>query len=148
MNFTPNDLSNIVFRKSVMGGLNEDQVYEVIQKVIEDYSDYIREMMKVKDQIMELKDRLSHFEKMEETLKNSLILAQQTSGDIIAAAEKKAENIINEAQNRGKDIIEESNREVIRIQIDAERLKKDLAVYRGKAASILQAQLKLVNEIE
>lgn len=148
MNFTPNDLSNIVFRKSVMGGLNEDQVYEVIQKVIEDYSDYIREMMKVKDQIMELKDRLSHFEKMEETLKSSLILAQQTSSDIIATAEKKAENIIIEAQNRGKDIIEESNREVIRIQIEAERLKKDLAVYRGKATSILQAQLKLVNEID
>jgi len=148
MNFTPNDLSNIVFRKSVMGGLNEDQVYEVIQKVIEDYSDYIREMMKVKDQIMELKDRLSHFEKMEEILKNSLVLAQQTSSDIIATAEKKAENIIAEAQSRSKEIIEESNREVIRIQIEAERLKKDLAVYREKVASILNAQLKLVNEID
>ncbi|NLY18639.1 MAG: DivIVA domain-containing protein, partial [Clostridiaceae bacterium] len=79
MNFSPNDLSNIVFRKSIMGGLNEDQVYEVIQKVIEDYSDYIHETMKAKEQVMELKDRLSHFEKMEETLKNSLLLAQQTS---------------------------------------------------------------------
>jgi len=94
MNFSPNDLSNIVFRKSVMGGLNEDQVYEVIQKVIEDYSDYIHETMKAKEQVMELKDRLSHFEKMEETLKSSLVLAQQTSSDIINAAEKKSENMV------------------------------------------------------
>ena len=105
MNFTPNDLSNIVFRKSVMGGLNEDQVYDVIQKIIEDYSDYIREMMKARDQIMELKDRLSHYEKIEETLKNSLVLAQQSSSEIVANAEKKAENIINEAQAKARALL-------------------------------------------
>lgn len=148
MNFTPNDLSNIVFRKSVMGGLNEDQVYEVIQKVIEDYSDYIHEMMKVKDQIMELKDRLSHFEKMEDTLKNSLILAQQTSGEIVANAEKKAENMVAEANNKAKEIIDEANKEVIRIQFEAERLKKDLTVYKAKMMSNIQAQLKLLEEME
>ncbi|HAA24657.1 MAG TPA: cell division protein DivIVA [Ruminiclostridium sp.] len=148
MNFTPNDLSNIVFRKSVMGGLNEDQVYDVIQKIIEDYSDYIREMMKAKDQIMELKDRLSHYEKMEETLKNSLVLAQQSSSDIIANAEKKAENIINEAQAKCRSIIEEGNREVIKIQFEFERLKKDLSVYRGKVAAILKAQMKLLEEFD
>jgi cell division initiation protein len=148
MNYTPNDLSNIVFRKSVMGGLNEDQVYEVIQKVIEDYSDYIHEVMKMKDQIMELKDRLSHFEKIEDTLKNSLILAQQTSGEIIANAEKKAENIINEANNKVRIMIEEANREVIRIQFEAERLKKDFSIYKGKMSSTIHAQLKLLEELD
>ena len=103
MNFTPNDLSNIVFRKSVMGGLNEDQVYDVIQKIIEDYS-IIFEMMKARDQIMELKDRLSHYEKIEETLKNSLVLAQQSSSEIVANAEK-AENIINEAQAKARALL-------------------------------------------
>ncbi|MDI9482366.1 MAG: DivIVA domain-containing protein [Bacillota bacterium] len=148
MNFTPNDLSNIVFRKSVMGGLNEDQVYDVIQKIIEDYSDYIREMMKARDQIMELKDRLSHYEKIEETLKNSLVLAQQSSSEIVANAEKKAENIINEAQAKSQSIIEEGNREVIKIQFEFERLKKDMSVYTGKVSAILQAQMKLLNEID
>jgi len=148
MNYTPNDLSNIVFRKSVVGGLNEDQVYEVVQKVIEDYSDYIHELMKVKDQIMELKDRLSHFEKIEDTLKNSLILAQQTSGEIIASAEKKAENIVTEANNKTRIMIEEANREVIRIQFEAERLKKDFAVYKGKMSTNIHAQLKLLEELD
>ncbi|HEY8500258.1 MAG TPA: DivIVA domain-containing protein [Clostridia bacterium] len=148
MNFTPNDLSNIIFRKSVMGGLNEDQVYDVIQKIIEDYSDYIREMMKAKDQIMELKDRLSHYEKIEETLKNSLVLAQQSSSEIVANAEKKAENIINDAQAKSRSIIEEGNREVVKIQFEFERLKKDMSVYTGKAAAILQAQMKLLDEID
>jgi cell division initiation protein len=148
MNFTPNDLSNIVFRKSVVGGLNEDQVYDVIQKIIEDYSDYIREMMKAKDQIMELKDRLSHYEKIEETLKNSLVLAQQSSSEIISNAEKKAENIVNEAQAKSRSIIEEGNREVIKIQFEFERLKKDLSVFRGKVSAILQAQMKLLDEVD
>lgn len=148
MNYTPNDLSNIIFRKSMMGGLNQDQVYEVIQKVIEDYSDYIHEMMKAKDQIMELKDRLSHFEKMEETLKNSLILAQQTSGEIISNAEKKAENIVNEANQKARTMIEEANKEIIRIQFEAERLKKDMAVYKSKVMTHIHAQLKLLDELD
>ena len=148
MNFTPNDLSNIVFRKSVVRGLDENQVYEVIQKIIEDYSDYIRELMKAKDQVMELKDRISHYEKMEETLKKSLILAQQSSSEIIGNAEKKAENIIAEAQNKAKEIIDEANREVVKIHFEAERLKKDMAVYKSKVLSILQSQMKLLGEIE
>lgn len=148
MNFSPNDLSNIIFRKSVMGGLNEDQVYEVIQKVIEDYTDYIHETMKTKEQVMELKDRLAHFEKMEETLKNSLVLAQQTSSSIIEAAEKKAENLVTEAHNTAREIIAEANREVVKIKFEAERLKKDLAVYKNKMVSILNAQLKLLEGFE
>lgn len=148
MNFTPNDLSNIVFRRAFVRGLDENQVYEVIQKIIEDYSDYIRELMKVKDQVLELKDRLSHYEKMEETLKKSLILAQQSSSEIVSNAEKKAENIISEAQNKAKEIIDDANREVVKIQFEAERLKKDLAVYKSKTASLLQAQMKLLGDIE
>ena len=148
MNFTPNDLSNIVFGKAFMNGLDENQVYETIQKIIEDYSDYIRELMKASDQIMDLKDRLSHYEKMEETLKKSLILAQQSSADIVDNAEKKASNIITEAQINAKQIIEEANREVVKIQFEAERVKKDLAVYKAKAVNLLNAQLKLIGEIE
>jgi cell division initiation protein len=148
MNFTPNDLSNIVFRKAFMNGLDENQVYETIQKIIEDHSDYIRELMKASDQIMDLKDRLSHYEKMEETLKKSLILAQQSSADIVDNAEKKASNIITEAQINAKQIIEEANREVVKIQFEAERVKKDLAVYKAKAVNLLNAQLKLIGEIE
>ena len=104
--------------------------------------------MKVKDQVMELKDRLSHYEKMEETLKKSLILAQQSSSEIISNAEKKAENIISEAQNKAKEIIDEANREVVKTQFEAERLKKDLAVYKSKVASLLQSQMKLLGDIE
>ena len=60
-------LSNIVFHRTIIRGVDENQVHEVIEKIIEDYSDYIRELMKVKeDRVMELKDRLSHYEKMEE----------------------------------------------------------------------------------
>lgn len=148
MNFTPNDLSNIVFRRAVVRGVDENQVYEVIQKIVEDYSEYIRELMKAKEQVMELKDRLAHYEKMEETLKKSLILAQQSSSEIISNAEKKAENIIAEAQNKAKEIVEEANREVVKIQFEAERLKKDMAVYKSKALSMLQAQIKFLNELE
>ena len=42
MNFTPNDIQNLVIRRSFFG-YNQDQVQEILDKVIEDYSEYIRE---------------------------------------------------------------------------------------------------------
>ena len=42
---------------------------------------------------------------------------------------KKAENIISKHKTKLKEIIDEANREVVKTQFEAERLKKDLAVY-------------------
>jgi len=44
MNYTPNDLQNITFKKSFMG-YSEDVVNDVLDKIIEDYSAYIREKL-------------------------------------------------------------------------------------------------------
>ncbi|NLY17714.1 MAG: DivIVA domain-containing protein, partial [Clostridiaceae bacterium] len=63
-------------------------------------------------------------------------------------AEKKAKNLVSEAHNTAREIIAEANKEVVRIKFEAERLKKDLAVYKSKMAGILNAQLKLLEEFE
>ena len=55
MNYTPNDLQNITFKKSFMG-YNEDMVNEVLDKVIEDFSAYIHENIELKDRMAQLEE--------------------------------------------------------------------------------------------
>ena len=55
MNYSPNDLQNITFKRSLWG-YSEDAVNEVLDKIIEDYGEYIRENIELKDRIAVLNE--------------------------------------------------------------------------------------------
>jgi cell division initiation protein len=109
MNFTPNDIQNILFKKSLFG-FNQFQVNDVLDKIVEDFSDLIRENAKMKDKLEDLQDKVKYYKTIENSLQNSLIVAQQTSDDIVANAKKNAENILKEAELNAQEIIEKPTR--------------------------------------
>ncbi|MCM8756451.1 MAG: DivIVA domain-containing protein [Candidatus Omnitrophica bacterium] len=128
MNYTPNDLQNLIFKKSLMG-YSEDHVNEVLDKIIEDYSAYIRENLDLKDKVALLNEGLQHYKTIEESLQNTLLVAQQTSEDIKNNAYEKAANVIKEAEVKAQKIINDANQEVVRIKFEYEELKKRLHIF-------------------
>ena len=143
MNYTPNDLQNIVFKKNFMG-YNEDQVNDVLDKVIEDYSAYIHENIELKDKLALLNEGLQHYKTIEESLQNTLLVAQQTSEDIKNNAYEKAANVIKEAEIKAQKIINDANEEVVKIKYEYEETRKKLQVYKSKAEAMLQSQMEML----
>jgi cell division initiation protein len=137
----PNDLQNIVFKKGLVG-YNAYQVEDVLQKVVEDLAELIRDNTKLKEKLTDEQDKLKYYKSIENQLQNSLIIAQQTSEEIVANARKNAENIVKEAELQANQIIEEANRGVLGIRFEYERLKREVEAYRAKIESIIQSQLK------
>ena len=117
MNFVPNDLQNIVFRKSLLG-FNAMQVDDVLDKVVEDLAELIKENTRLKEKLDDSQEKIKYYKGIENSLQNSLIVAQQTSDEIVSNAKKNAENIIKEAELQGRHIIEEANKEVIGAQFE------------------------------
>ena len=76
MNYTPNDLQNLTFKKSFMG-YSEDMVNDVLDKIIEDYTVYIRENVELKDKLALLNEGLQHYKTIEESLQNTLLRADR-----------------------------------------------------------------------
>ncbi|NLW02167.1 MAG: DivIVA domain-containing protein [Clostridiaceae bacterium] len=146
MNFTPNDIQNILFKRSLFG-FNQLQVEDVLDKVVEDLSDYIRENNKLKEKLDDIQDKLNYYKGIEQTLQNSLIVAQQTSDEIISNAKKNAENIVKEAELTARKIIEDANHEVLSIKYEYERLQRDVEAYRAKVESIIRAQLRSLQNL-
>lgn len=144
MNYTPNDIQNITFKKTVVRGYNEDEVNKVLDKIIEDYDHYIRENVELKDRVETLNEGIQHYKNIEESLQNTLIMAQQTSEDIKKNAYNKAENIIKEAEYKAQRAIDEANQEVLKIKFELEETKKKLHVYKTKAETLLLSQLELL----
>ncbi|AEY65875.1 DivIVA domain-containing protein [Clostridium sp. BNL1100] len=146
MNYTPNDLDNIKFKKNFMG-YNEDQVNEVLDSVIQDYELYIKENIELKDRISVLNEGIQHYKNIEESLQNTLIVAQQTGEEIKKNSYEKAENIIKEAELKAQRIINDANQEVIKIRFEYEEMKKRLHLFKTKSETLLLSQLELLKQL-
>ena len=147
VNFVPNDLQNIAFKRSLFG-YNILQVEDVIMKVVEDMAEMIRENAKLKEKLEEAQEKVKYYKTIENNLHNSLIIAQQTSEEIISNARNNADNIVKEAELKAQQIIDNAHKEVLGVKFEYERIRRDLNAYKVKIESTIKSQLKLLDNLE
>lgn len=146
MNYTPNDLDNLKFKKNFMG-YNEDQVNDVLDSVIQDYELYIKENIELKDRISVLNEGIQHYKNIEESLQNTLIVAQQTGEEIKKNAYDKADNIIRDSELKAQKLLNDANQDVIKIRFEYEEMKKRLHLFKTKSETLLLSQLELLKQL-
>ncbi|NLC67270.1 MAG: DivIVA domain-containing protein [Clostridiaceae bacterium] len=146
MNYTPNDIQNLAFKKTLMG-YSEDEVNEVLDRIIEDYNAYIRENLELKDKLSVLNEGLQHYKTIEDSLQNALLVAQKTSEEIKKNSYEKAENIIKEAEIKAQRMINDASQEVLRIKYEYEEIKKKLHIFKSKIEALLISQLELLKQM-
>lgn len=146
MNYTPDELHNMDFKKTFMG-YSEDQVNEVLDNVIEDYNEYTRKNKELDDKLTVLEQGVEHYRKMEESLENTLMVARQSGNEIKNNAREKADNIIKDAEIRAEKIIIDARGELARLQNEYEDLKKNINVFKSKAELSLSSQLELLKKM-
>lgn len=146
MNYTPNDLDNIKFKKNFMG-YNEDQVNDALDSVIQDYELYIKENIELKDRISVLNEGIQHYKNIEESLQSTLLVAQQTGEEVKKNSYDKADNIVKDAEIRAQKIINDANQEVIKIHFEYEEMKKRLHLFKTKSETLILSQLELLKQL-
>lgn len=142
---TPLDIQNKEFGKSFRG-YKETEVDSFLDEIIVDYEKIYKENIELKDKIGVLSDTLKQYNNLEETLKNTLIVAQSTAEEVTNSAKKKSELIIEEAEVNARKIVEEAHKEVITIEKEYEDLKKDIYVFKTRFKSLIEAQLSTLEE--
>jgi cell division initiation protein len=97
MPLTPLDVENARFR-TALRGLDRGDVDHFRLEVIASLEEYTELLARLKGRVRELEGELARFRDNEETLKNSMVLAQRTSDELIAAAKLRAEAIVEQAR--------------------------------------------------
>ncbi len=143
---TPLDIENKKFKKKPLG-YSEIEVEEFLTEIITDYEKLYKENLEFKDKIAVLNDAIQHYKSIEDTLQNTLMVAQTTGEDIKKNANENAENIIKEAEMKASRIISEANHKVTQINCDYEEQKKQFYVFKKKLESMLNVQLNLLDDI-
>jgi cell division initiation protein len=137
------DIQHKEFKKSLQG-YDRNEVNEYLDEIIETLEDEAQVRTALQGEIADLRERLSHFKAMEESLQSTLLLAQRTADEVKAAAHKEADLIKQEARLEAQreisalgDRIDESRREAQRHQDTAEKAKSELR-------SLLMSHLSLI----
>ncbi|MGI6587569.1 MAG: DivIVA domain-containing protein [Peptococcia bacterium] len=138
---TPLDIHNREFRRSLRG-YDIDEVDEFLDEVIRDFESLYKENLDLKETIQQKEENINRYKELEQTLQNTLVLAQQTGEEAKQNAKKEAELIIWEAQKKAEQICSEAEKEIIATTQKLERmrgLEKQLYV---KMKSFLLTQLE------
>lgn len=142
---TPLDIQNKNFKKSFRG-FNSKEVSSFLSEMISDYERMYKENIEYKDKINILKDQIRQYQTMEETLKSTLLVAQQAADEVTVNARNKAAIIIENAENIGQKNIEKSYEDVREIKKEYEYLQKELFVFKTRYKSFLNSQLLSLEE--
>jgi cell division initiation protein len=137
------DVQHKTFKRALQGYDRVD-VDQFLDEIIETLEDEASARAALEAEIADLKERISHFKSMEESLQSTLLLAQRTADEVKAAAHKEADLIRQEARLQGEreigtigDRIEETRREHQRILDAAEQAKSEIR-------SLLMSHLALI----
>src|SRR5487761_1754722 len=94
---TPVDIQHRTFKK-VLQGYDRSEVDQFLDEIIETLEDEAQRRAALEADIADLKERISHFKAMEESLQNTLLLAQRTADEVKASAHKEADLIKEQAR--------------------------------------------------
>ena len=144
---TPLDIENKKFSKQMMNGYNVEEVDDFLDDLTVDYSKNYKEITELKAKVDELNKSLEHYKTIEETLQNTLIMAQTTAEDVKNVAKQQAAQIVNEAKGSAKKQVEELENEIVLKQKELDDVKKQFDIYKAKMESLLISQLELLKDV-
>lgn len=166
---TPLDIHNKEFKRSFRG-YNEEEVDEFLDQLAQDYEWLYTENQRLKEKLEDFKAGVARYEEMEQTIKDTLVMAQKNAEELRENTKREAEVLLNEARQKAKEMVKEAEENADRLVSLAEEraqeitaqarervqaileeyqwLEQQSRLFRIKFRSLLQAQLDLLDKQE
>ena len=144
---TPLEIENKKFSKQMMNGYSVEEVDQFLDDLTIDYEKAYKQSTELKFRIDELERSLVHYKTIEDTLQNTLVMAQSTAEEVKEVAKQQAEQIIREAEGNARKSVDDLGQEILMKKKELEDIKKQFEVYKAKMESLLISQLELLKDI-
>ncbi len=144
MRITPLDIQQKQFPIKFRG-FDVEEVYAFLEVIREEMEDLLRENASLKEQIHRAEQQLQEYREMENTLRETLMTAQQMVEDYKNNARKEAELIIREAELRADAMIKEAQEKVIKIHEDIVDLKGIRRHFKEELKRLIESHLMMLD---
>ncbi len=119
-------------------GYDPKEVAEALNTIADDFAHLLDENRK-------LLEKLASYEKLENNLRNTLVLAQKTAEDTKQQAEKEKESIIKAAKETAKQIEEEAEKILAKAKKEQKKTEDEI---REREKKIIADMEERKNEVE
>lgn len=144
---TPMDIHNKTFSKSLRG-YSEEEVNDFLQQIVTDYEQIYREHREMEEQMDQMKTKLANYEKISETMANTLDLAKETAERVKTNAKKNADILVANAHAESQRQVREATESRRRLLENIIRTEGNMKTYVGKIRKDLQLALAAIDALE
>ncbi len=95
-----------------------------------------------------LQEKIEQYERMQESLKETLVMAQRTSEQVKLSAHQESEMIINDAKKNANRIVNEALLKAEKTEDEAIMLRRNIKIFKKRLRTLIESQLEMVDEIE
>lgn len=147
MKLTPMDINNKEFKR-VLRGYNSDEVDEFLDEVVDSFEELFKENANLKEKLNNLNEKIEHYSKIENTIQNTLLLAQNAAEQARNSAKKESELMIKNANETSQKILDKAHNDVILVNDEYEKVKQEFIKFRAKYRNFMNAQLETFDDLE
>lgn len=144
---TPLDIQNKSFSSGTLG-YKKAEVDSFMIELLSDYEKLYKANGEAKEKINSLSKMVESYKGMEETMKNTLLVAQQSAEQLTKAAKTEAESILGEANQKSHEIISKATSRLDELNAEYERLKKEIRTFMLKTKAEFEVQIKNLDEAQ
>lgn len=145
MKITPLDIRQQQFDVRFRG-FDAEEVDTFLEMIANEYEEIIEENKKLKEELEKKKEQIKLFIENEEKLKRMLKSNQKLKDEITGTAGKEAQLIIKDAKLKAREILGNSHREVEKVKVEIQELKRHKKQLQIKTRSIIESYLKLLEK--
>ena len=142
MQMTPLDIQNKTFSKGIWG-YQCGAVEKFLETVSREFESAYTENFELREKTKGLETEISHYRQIENTLQQTLVLAQQTAEEVMKAARHEAALLLREAEHDNLSKVSEAQVILEDIKEEIQGLLRRRDLLRTQLKSFLLAHLDL-----
>ena len=147
MKLTPMDINNKEFKR-VLRGYSPEEVDEFLDEVVESYEELFKEKSKLEEKLAAASEQINHYSKIETTIQNTLLLAQNAADSAKETAQREADLMLKNANEAAQKILDRANNDIVTINDEYEKTKQEYIKFRAKYKNFVKTQLETFEDLE
>lgn len=147
MKLTPLDIRKHDFKKT-MRGYDPDEVDAFMSMVSDELELLIQEKNQLSDDVIKLRTQLKDYRDVEQSLRETLVKAQNTVEESRANSRREAEIIIHEAELQAEHIVKEAKEQLRELGHEIEMLEMQKESFAKRLRHLLESQIELLEVLQ
>ena len=144
---TPQEVASHSFAKATLGGYNLAMVDEFLDALTEDFTTLYNDNAILKNKLKVLSEKVEEYRATEETMRKTLLAAQQMADSMVEDAKKKQAELVSEAEHDVQARVDELKKAVTAEEYRLKKAQESTAAYVHKLAQFHDEEMAFLSNL-